>query len=133
MTTVLTAADVEAAANGSRRIELDEGMVVTPLARDRAGSLDVLIIDRNGQLLASGAAPGRGQGNGSTPAPAPATSTPADHLARLRLESVVRTTARRVLLGQGMRLDLLEEVVAAVLVRLDQSAQARCSCNGQGT
>jgi hypothetical protein len=117
MTWVLAAAEVEAAANGRGEITLNDSVLVTPLARDRATALGVRLVD------SSGGRPDR-RSNGELTA---------DDLARLRAESAVRSVARRVLLRQGVGLARLEDVVAAVLARLQTCGEgAGCTCTAGG-
>jgi hypothetical protein len=138
MTRVLAAAEVEAAANGRGEITVNDSVLVTPLARDRATALGVRLVD------SSGGRPGRRSPGPSPPDPSGvagiATVTggrngelTADDLARLRAESAVRSVARRVLLRQGVGLARLEDVVAAVLARLQTcGGGSGCTCAAGG-
>jgi hypothetical protein len=124
VTQVLTAKEIEAvavAADGDRRLTVADGVLVTPLARDRAAALGVTLVSGNGRAQATGAG-----------APAPATAN-GGGLARLRAESVVRSVTRQVLLREGLGLGELESIVAAVLERLrDPSSGDGCGCGGSG-
>jgi hypothetical protein len=122
---VLTAVEVEAAAGGgAREVRVPPGTIVTPLARDRAAALGVVLVDGTG--------PGP-----STPPPAPPPAPEGRRrgrggvdVERLALESRVRILARRALLRRGQGLAQLEELVAAVMRRLSPEGGA-CPC-GEG-
>lgn len=128
MKRVLTAADVEAAAsNGDKSIAVDDEVLVTPLARDRAVALGVSIAD--GTRLnepSTGAGVVARQG---APArfPRPTAAKDVD-VARLVLESRIRIVARRALLRNGRDLYGLEDLVRAVLARLSQESSQGCGC-----
>jgi hypothetical protein len=127
VTQVLTAKEIEAAAvasDGDRRILVADGVLVTPLARDRAAALGVTLVSGNGHGTIAASA--------RTPAPPAPMATNGDTLARLRAESVVRSVTRQVLLREGLGLGPLEEVVGAVLDRLRSSAGCGCDCRGSG-
>jgi hypothetical protein len=118
---VLTAVEVEAAAGGgAREVQVPPGTIVTPLARDRAAALGVVLVDGTG--------PGP-----STPPPAPEgrrRGRGGVDVERLALESRVRILARRALLRRGQGLAQLEELVQAVMRRLSPEGGA-CPC-GEG-
>jgi hypothetical protein len=126
---VLTAADVEAAAsNGDKSIAVADGVLVTPLARDRAVALGVSIAD--GTRLANGPSTGEGViARREAPARSPQATAAKDlDVARLVLESRIRIVARRALLRNGRDLSGLEEVVRAVLARLSEESSQGCGC-----
>jgi hypothetical protein len=103
MSRVITSGDVEAAARSGRDLVVDGTTLLTPLARDRAQALGVRIEE----MQASGPTP---EGGVQVP--------------RLVLESKVRVVARRLLLRSGASPAQLEEVVVAVMRRLD----GECGC-----
>lgn len=108
---LLTARDVEAAAaSGVARLDVD-GRIVTPLARDRAVALGVVL----GEETAAAATGDAGSCECARDAAG----------ARLRLESRVRAAARQVLLRERGSTAGLEEAVAAVVARLWP-----CRCGG---
>lgn len=126
---VITVSDVEAAAgNGHKDIVPSDPVLVTPLARDRAAVLGVRIVD--GPYAAHDApateAANEGVANGRRRPPAPA------DVGRLVLESKVRTITRRLLLRRGHGFTELEDIVAAVMSRLEGSGgtaeSTDCSC-----
>lgn len=104
MRRVITAGNVEAAAKSGQQILVDATTIVTPLARDRAQVLGVRFEARAGD--------DQGREDGDIDLP------------RLVLESKVRMVARRLLLRAGENPAQLEEVVAAVMRRLDGD----CGC-----
>jgi hypothetical protein len=127
---VITAAEVEAAlANGNRQLVSENGALITPLARDRADAVGLAIVD--------GQAPG-GTGDAQpgplAPRPARATASPELDVKRLVVESKVRVAARRVLLRTGRSPGELENVVQAVMRRLEAEAgeAVGCGCVGCG-
>jgi hypothetical protein len=127
VTQVLTAKDIEAtavAANGDRRLAVAEGVLVTPLARDRAAALGVTLVSANGRGPSIGGGPMQAQAQ---------TPSNGGDLARLRAESVVRSVTRQVMLREGLGLGGLEPIVAAVLARLRApTAGCGCGCDGSG-
>jgi hypothetical protein len=119
---VLTARDVEAvAAQGRRECAVASGTIITPLARDRAAALGVILSESAATASGDdgGSARFRGQGilqvNGE----------------RLALESRIRVVARRALLSRGRSLDGLEDLVAAVRDRLGAVGEGGCGCGGR--
>jgi hypothetical protein len=139
MTRILAAAEVEAAANGHGEITLNDGVLVTPLARDRAAALGVRLVEGPHGRANSYRPPGpRPPGTSGVAVMATAISEGngtmhADHLARLRAESAVRSAARRVLLRQGAGLAGLEDVMRAVLARLEVGGgRPGCTCTSAG-
>jgi hypothetical protein len=130
---ILTAGDVEAAAsNGDKSIAVADGVLVTPLARDRAVALGVIIAD--GTRLAHGPRTGAGvAARREAPARSPRATAAKDlDVARLVLESRIRTVARRALLRNERDLSGLEDVVRAVLARLSQESSQGCACASCG-
>ncbi len=127
MTRVLTAADVEAAAQQQlRSLAVPAGTIVTALALDRAR---VLRVGLGEPASDSGEAP-------PTPARPSRRSqmtvggASAADIAWLVVESRVRTIARRLLLREYRNLALLDDVVDDVMSRLQDSAGAsHCRCH----
>jgi hypothetical protein len=123
VTQILTAKEIEAAAvaaDGDRRLSVADGVLVTPLARDRAAALGVTLVSGNGRSVSVAASSPPAMANGGG-------------LAQLRAESVVRSITRQVLLREGLGLGNLEEIVAAVLARLrNATGQQGCGCGGSG-
>lgn len=121
MSRVVTAGEVEAAsAEGRRELAVSDEDIVTPLARDRAVALGVSLVAE----AMGGAAPG----GGATPKRAGGSDLP-----RLVLESRARVMARRALLRRGGDLGRLEDVVSAVMSRLEGGHHAEsCGCRHRG-
>ncbi len=102
---VVTRAEVEAAAAAGIGLAVDDDTLVTPLARDRAAVLGVAFDETT---------------TGSEPSHKPG-------LHRLVKESKVRMIARRALLKTGRDLSGLEDLVTAVMLRVEHS----CGCEGE--
>jgi len=111
---VVTAAEVEAAAQEGASLLIDDDTIVTPLARDRAEALGVSLGGASAAAVASR------RDVASTPGPV--------DVKRLVLESRVRMLARRKLLARGEGLAGLEDLVAAVMERLG----CGCGCERGG-
>ena len=127
MTRILTAADVEAAAQQQlRSLAVPADTIVTPLALDRARVLRVGLgepASDSGEASPMSARPSRRSQMAVGGASA------AD-IAWLIVESRVRTIARRLLLREYRNLALLEDVVDDVMSRLQHSAGApQCRCH----
>jgi hypothetical protein len=125
---VITAAEVEAAAaNGNRQLVTENGALLTPLARDRAAAVGLAIVDGPAPV-----GPGGVQPSTRGPRPGRATASPELDVKRLAVESKVRVAARRVLLRAGRSPGELEDVVQAVMRRLDAEAGGAggCGCAG---
>ncbi len=118
MSRVVTAAEVEAvSAEGRRELAVSDEDIVTPLARDRAVALGVsLVVEALGGAAPSGGATAKRSGGSDLP--------------RLVLESRARVMARRALLRRGGDLGRLEDVVSAVMSRLEgaHSHSGSCGC-----
>lgn len=130
MKQVITAADVEAAvANGNRQLVAENGALLTPLARDRAAAVGLAIVDGQAAGGTGDAQPGP-----LAPRPVRATASPELDIKRLAVESKVRVAARRVLLRTGRSPAELENVVQAVMRRLEAEAgeAGGCGCVGCG-
>lgn len=124
MNGVVTARDVEAVAReGGKELVVADAAIVTPLAKDRAVALGVVLVRQatcpaprvhHPDRCASAGAAVRGD----------------EGVRRLALESRVRIVARRTLLRRDGGLARLEDVVAAVLARVadDAGAAGACGC-----
>lgn len=127
MSEIVTAAQVEAAfSEGRRQLLIADGTIVTPFARDRADALGVTLAG----VGSRGAAEGSSGSEGS--APRQGRRGGRREVERLALESEVRIIARRALLRQDRGLGQLDDLVAAVMARLEPNGQsgAACGCDG---
>jgi hypothetical protein len=115
---VVTAADIDAAARDGGHLRLTPDVLVTPLARDRATALGVAL---DGEPAAAGVP-------AAAPDPPGHARTGGVDVEGLVLESRVRVVARRVLLRAGRGLADYEQVVSAVMRRLQQEGGRPCEC-----
>jgi len=123
---VLTASQVEAAAKaGQADLRVPAGTIVTPLAKDRAQVLGLLLVPCGVGVASAGDAPA-----GRVPRRRAESEIDVE---RLVIESKVRVVVRRVLLGQGRGVAELEDVVTAVMARLRPAERtgAACGCEGR--
>jgi hypothetical protein len=123
---ILTASQVEGAAKaGQADLRVPAGTIVTPLAKDRAQVLGLLLVPcALGVTSAGDALAGR--------VPRRRAESQMD-VERLVIESKVRVVVRRVLLGQGRGVAELEGLVTAVMARLRpaEPTGAACGCEGR--
>jgi hypothetical protein len=118
---VLTARDVEAAAQAGRSsCAVPTGTIVTPLAKDRAAALGVVLSEPAPAVRNDGGM-GRPRSRGIVQV----------NVERLALESRIRVVVRRVLLRRGLSLDGVEDLVAAVMARLGSVGDPGCACGGR--
>ena len=126
MSEVLTASQVEAAAKaGQAELRLPAGTIVTPLAKDRAQVLGLLLVSGNVGVSSAGGAPAE-----RSPRRRPGSELDVE---RLVVESKVRVVVRRTLLARGRGVGELDDVVAAVMTRLRPAERtgAACGCEGR--
>jgi hypothetical protein len=127
VTRILTAADVEAAAQQQlRSLAVPADTIVTPLALDRARALRVGLGEPASDSGGAPPAPPRPSRRSQTTLG----GASAADIAWLVVESRVRTIARRLILREYRNLALLDDVVDDVMSRLQDSAGApHCRCH----
>lgn len=126
MSEVLTASQVEEAAKaGEAELRFAVGTIVTPLAKDRAEVLGLLLVPGAVGVASVGGAP-------AERAPWRRAGSELD-VERLVVESKVRVVVRRTLLARGRGVGELDDVVAAVMARLRPTERpgAACGCEGR--